>query len=64
MLAWSTGSGLAICWALTGLAMLTGAVMIRLEDDELEKRFGEEYRRYRATTPAVFPRKVRRESRS
>jgi protein-S-isoprenylcysteine O-methyltransferase Ste14 len=64
MLAWSAGSGLAICWALTGLAMLTGAVMIRLEDDELEKRFGEEYRRYRATTPAVFPRKVRRESRS
>jgi protein-S-isoprenylcysteine O-methyltransferase Ste14 len=56
MLAWSAGSGLAVCWALTGFAVLTGAIMIRMEDDELEKRFGEEYRYYRATVPAIFPR--------
>lgn len=56
MLAWSLGTGLAVCWALTALAMLTGAVMITLEDKELEIRFGEEYRRYRSTVPSVLPR--------
>jgi protein-S-isoprenylcysteine O-methyltransferase Ste14 len=27
-----------------------------MEDAELEKRFGDEYRAYRATVPAVLPR--------
>lgn len=56
MLAWSVGTGLAVCWALTAFAIATGAVMIRMEDAELEKRFGEEYRRYRVSVPAVVPR--------
>ncbi len=56
MLAWSTGTGLLVCWALTGFAIITGAVMIRLEDNELEKRFGERYSRYRALVPAVLPK--------
>jgi len=56
MLAWSVGTGLIVCWFLTAFAILTGAVMIRLEDAELEKRFGEEYREYRDRVPAVFPR--------
>jgi protein-S-isoprenylcysteine O-methyltransferase Ste14 len=56
MLAWSVGTGLAICWALTAFAVMTGAVMIRMEDAELEKRFGEEYRQYRSRVPAVLPR--------
>jgi protein-S-isoprenylcysteine O-methyltransferase Ste14 len=56
MLAWSVGTGLVVCFALTVFAMLTGAVMIHAEDAELERRFGEEYRRYRATVPAVLPR--------
>jgi|HubBroStandDraft_1064217.scaffolds.fasta_scaffold02799_7 protein-S-isoprenylcysteine O-methyltransferase Ste14 len=55
MLAWSTGTGLTVCWALTAFAVVTGAVMIRLEDNELENRFGEEYCRYRSTVPAVLP---------
>jgi len=55
MLAWGLGTGLAVCWALTGLAIVTGAVMIRMEDRELENRFGEEYREYRSTVPAVIP---------
>ncbi len=55
MLAWSLGTGLAICWALTALAVVTGAFMINLEDKELEHRFGEEYRQYRSTVPAVLP---------
>jgi protein-S-isoprenylcysteine O-methyltransferase Ste14 len=56
MLAWSVGTGLVVSWLLTGFAMITGAVMIRMEDAELEKRFGEEYREYRSRVPSVLPR--------
>jgi protein-S-isoprenylcysteine O-methyltransferase Ste14 len=56
LIGWSLGTGLAIVYVLTGLAMVSGAVMIRMEDDELERRFGEPYRQYRKTTPAVIPR--------
>jgi len=55
MFAWSIGTGLIVCWALTGFAIVTGSVMIRLEDAELEKRFGEEFASYRAHVPAVVP---------
>jgi protein-S-isoprenylcysteine O-methyltransferase Ste14 len=56
MLAWSVGTGLAVCWALTAFAIVTGAVMIRMEDRELEARFGEGYRQYRSTVPSVLPK--------
>jgi protein-S-isoprenylcysteine O-methyltransferase Ste14 len=56
MLGWSVGTGLAVCWGLTALAVVTGAVMIRMEDAELEKRFGNSYRAYRRSVPAVLPR--------
>jgi len=56
MLAWSLATGLAICYVLTGFAVITGAIMIRLEDKELEERFGESYREYRARVPAFLPR--------
>ena len=56
MVAWSLGTGLAVCWGLTAFAVLTGAVMIRLEDAELEKRFGAEYRDYESNVPAILPR--------
>jgi protein-S-isoprenylcysteine O-methyltransferase Ste14 len=56
MLGWSLGTGLAVCWALTAFAIVTGAVMIRMEDAELEKRFGEDYAAYRERVPAVWPR--------
>jgi protein-S-isoprenylcysteine O-methyltransferase Ste14 len=55
MLAWSLGTGLAVCWTLTALAIATGAIMITLEDKELESRFGEQYRKYRSTVPGVLP---------
>ena len=55
MLAWSIGTGLAVLYALTAFATITGAIMILLEDKELEQRFGEEYRRYRNRVPALFP---------
>jgi len=56
MLAWSIGTGLLVCYGLTAFAVVTGAVMIRMEDAELEQRFGEEYRRYRQKVPAALPR--------
>ena len=56
MLAWCVGTGLAVCWGLTALAVVTGAVMIRMEDAELEERFGDSYRAYRRSVPAILPR--------
>ena len=55
MLAWSLGSGLAVCYGLTAFAIVTGAFMLRLEDRELEQRFGEAYRAYRRRVPALLP---------
>jgi protein-S-isoprenylcysteine O-methyltransferase Ste14 len=56
MLAWSVGTGLVVCYGLTIFAVVTGAVMIRLEEKELEQRFGKEYRDYQRRVPAVVPR--------
>jgi protein-S-isoprenylcysteine O-methyltransferase Ste14 len=56
MLAWSVGTGLVVCYSLTAFAMFTGGVMIRMEDRELEARFGEEYRQYRARVSAMIPK--------
>jgi len=56
MLGWSVGTGLAVLYALTAFALISGAFMVRLEDAELEERFGEQYRRYQKEVPAIFPR--------
>lgn len=56
MLAWSSGTGLLVCWLLTGFAVATGFVMIRLEDAELQGRFGEEFTHYRRRVGAILPR--------
>jgi len=56
LIGWSLGTGLAVVYILTGFAIVTGAIMIRMEDDELERRFGEPYRQYRISTPALIPR--------
>ncbi len=56
MLAWSIGTGLLVCWLLTAFAMATGAVMIRMEDAELARRFGAQYDAYRERVPAVLPK--------
>ena len=55
MLAWSIGTGLYVCYALTLFAITTGAIMIRMEDAELEKRFGAAYQVYRRAVPAMIP---------
>jgi protein-S-isoprenylcysteine O-methyltransferase Ste14 len=55
MLAWSVGTGLAVCWALSAWAIVTGAIMIKMEDEELRERFGEAYRQYQSAVPAILP---------
>ena len=53
---WCLGTGLAPLSCMLLFAVVTGAVMIRIEDRELEARFGDDYRAYRARVPAVIPR--------
>src|SRR5664280_2512341 len=53
---WCIGTGLIALYALAAFAVITGAVMIRMEDRELEARFGETFRAYRQRVPAVLPR--------
>jgi protein-S-isoprenylcysteine O-methyltransferase Ste14 len=59
MLAWSVGTGLIVCWGLVGFAIMSGAVMIRMEDAELEARFGDAFREYRSAVPSLLPRVFR-----
>ena len=56
MLGWSVGTGLSVCYGLTAFALVLGMIMVRMEDNELEARFGEEYRAYRKTVPAFVPK--------
>lgn len=56
MLAWSLGTGQVVCFSLTAFAVVTGTAMIRMEDAELEQRFGEPYREYRKSVPAILPK--------
>ena len=48
---WCIGTGLVALYALAVFAVITGAVMIRMEDRELEARFGEAFRAYRQRVP-------------
>jgi protein-S-isoprenylcysteine O-methyltransferase Ste14 len=56
MLGWSIGTGLSVCYGLTVFAIALGIIMVRMEDAELEARFGEEYRAYRKAVPAFLPK--------
>jgi len=56
MVAWSLGTGLAVCHGLVAFAVVTGAVMIRMEDEELAQRFGAEFSAYRERVPSVLPK--------
>jgi protein-S-isoprenylcysteine O-methyltransferase Ste14 len=56
VMGWTVGSGsIALC-ALLLFAAITGAIMIRREDAELEQRFGDLYRQYRDRVPALLPK--------
>lgn len=53
---WTIGTGsIALCGLLL-FAAITGTIMIRKEDAELEARFGDLYRQYRDTVPALLPK--------
>ena len=55
IIGWCIGTGLVALYVLAIFAMITGAVMIRMEDRELEARFGEAFRAYRDRVPRVLP---------
>lgn len=53
---WTLGTGsIALCGLLV-FAAITGAIMMRKEDAELEMRFGDLYRQYRNAVPALLPK--------
>ena len=56
IVAWCIGTGLIVLYVLAVFAVFTGAVMLHMEDRELEARFGEAYRQYRSKVPALIPR--------
>jgi|SRR6516162_6610599 protein-S-isoprenylcysteine O-methyltransferase Ste14 len=53
---WTVGTGSIALGVLLVFAAITGTIMIRKEDVELEARFGDAYRRYRASVPALLPK--------
>jgi len=51
---WSMGSGLVVSFALLAVSALgTFPLMVWIEEQELEKRFGQRYREYKARVPLV-----------
>jgi protein-S-isoprenylcysteine O-methyltransferase Ste14 len=54
---WTVGSGLLVCYAMLGFALAAGMVMITLEERELERRFGDQWREYKRRVPAFLPRR-------
>ncbi len=56
MLGWSIGTGMTMLYLLTGFAVVTGALMLRVEEAELERRYGDQYREYKKRAPALLPR--------
>ncbi len=55
---WAVGTGSAAVWMLEAFAIVTGAVMLPLEERELVQRFGDAYREYQRRVPALFPFKA------
>jgi protein-S-isoprenylcysteine O-methyltransferase Ste14 len=54
MAGWSLGSGLLMSFVLLTISVLgTFPLMIWIEEHELEKRFGQSYREYRARVPLI-----------
>ena len=56
VLGWTLGTGSVALCGLLVFGVITGAIMIRKEDAELEARFGEPYRKYRRQVPALLPK--------
>jgi protein-S-isoprenylcysteine O-methyltransferase Ste14 len=56
MCGWTVAGGTLASYLLLAWALVSGALMIYLEDRELERRFGPEYSAYRRRVPAIIPR--------
>jgi protein-S-isoprenylcysteine O-methyltransferase Ste14 len=56
LLGLAIGSGSLAVYALTAFGLLSGIALVITEDRELERRFGEEFRRYRQDVPAFWPK--------
>ena len=56
VMGWTLATGSAALCGLLVFAAITGAIMIRKEDAELESRFGDAYRQYRDSVPALLPK--------
>jgi len=63
LLAWTIGSGLLVNYALLVSTIITGTFMIFLEERELEKRFGEQFIKYRERVPVLWPKERQIEER-
>ena len=51
---WSVGSGLVVSFVLLAIsALVTFPLMIWIEEHELEKRFGQRFREYKARVPLI-----------
>ena len=55
LLAWAVATGLVVIYASLAFAVITGVAMIRMEERELERRFGNGYREYKQRVPAIVP---------
>jgi protein-S-isoprenylcysteine O-methyltransferase Ste14 len=53
---WSIGSGLVVVYGLTVFAIITGYLMVFMEERELVERFGDDYRQYQSRSAAMIPR--------
>jgi protein-S-isoprenylcysteine O-methyltransferase Ste14 len=53
---WMLGTGSLALAGLVVFSLITGAIMMNREDAELEQRFGEAFRQYRARVPGFLPR--------
>jgi protein-S-isoprenylcysteine O-methyltransferase Ste14 len=53
---WMLGTGSLAVAGLLAFYLISGLIMMRREDAELEERFGEAFRQYRARVPGFLPK--------
>jgi protein-S-isoprenylcysteine O-methyltransferase Ste14 len=64
MTAWLIVTGSVVIFCMWAFAIITGAVMIRMEERELLNRFGDAYRAYSEQAGLLIPRERRRNLKS
>jgi len=56
MLGLSLAADSVACYGLFAFALVTGSIMVVLEERELHARFGSDWEEYCEQTPAIIPR--------